>query len=204
MRKRVRRIGIFGGSFDPPHFGHLVIAEMARRSLKLETVFMVPAYRPPHKTGRHPATARDRLHMTRLATTGNRHLKVSDLELKRKGTSYTIDTVRAFQRRFPKAELFLILGGDSLRQFHSWKDPRGILALCSLAVYRRPKSGKGRLNIPSSRIVRVAGPLMHISSSSIRQMVLRGKSIHELVRENVAEYIVRKKLYTDLTIGRDT
>jgi nicotinate-nucleotide adenylyltransferase len=199
MARKLKRIGIFGGSFDPPHLGHLVIAEMARRSLKLDVVYFVPAYKPPHKEGRHPSTARDRLAMTRLSLYGNARLKVSDVELRRKGISYTVDTVRAFRKLFPESQLFLIIGSDSLRQFHLWKSPRQILDEVSLIVYRRPRSVRMKTSLRPMNMSFVGGPLMEISSSEIRKKIQQGKSIRYLVRDNVFRFIQRKKLYSDLT-----
>lgn len=192
---RTLRIGIFGGSFDPPHIGHLMIAEFARLELALDTVFLVPAYRPPHKKGNHPSTAQDRLAMARLSVRGNRALKVSDLELRRKGVSYTLDTVKAFRKRFPKALLFLILGGDSLRQFHLWKSPEKILREVTIAVYRRPRSGRKILGIQRDKVVWIRGPLVDLSSSSVRTMIAKGQGIRYLVREDVLRFIKRKHLY---------
>ncbi len=195
MSRTIRRIGIFGGSFDPPHIGHLIIAELSRLTLNLDLVVFVPAYRPPHKQGKHPATAGDRLAMTKLAVKGNRALRVSDIELKRKGVSYTVDTVKAFQRRYAKAEIYLIVGGDSLLQFHRWKNPGAIMAAASLAVFRRPGSIHPKSKVPPSKISWVKGPLMEVSSSDIREKIRDGKSIQYMVRDNVLAYITRRKLY---------
>jgi len=195
MPSRLKKIGIFGGSFDPPHLGHLVIAELARRSMKLDVVYLVPAYQPPHKEGTHASTAGDRLAMTRLSVRGNSSLRVSDIEIRRRGVSYTIDTVKAFHRKFPAAELFLIIGSDSLRQFHSWKDPEGILARATLAVYRRPQKGSQRSKTTATKLCRIKGPLMNLASSDIRKRLLQGKAIDEMVRENVLAFINRKRLY---------
>jgi nicotinate-nucleotide adenylyltransferase len=196
MVKKLKRIGIFGGSFDPPHLGHLIIAEMARRSLELDTVFLVPAYQPPHKAGRHRSTARDRFAMTRLSARGNKHLKVSDIELRRKGISYTVDTVRAFRKLFPSAQIYLIIGSDSLLQFQTWKSPSDILAEASLVVYRRPGAGRNNTLPRSTSVAFIDGPMMAISSSYIRKRLGLGKSIRYLVRDNVLRFIERKKLYS--------
>jgi nicotinate-nucleotide adenylyltransferase len=198
MAQKLKRIGVFGGSFDPPHIGHLVIAEMARRAMNLDAVYLVPAYQPPHKEGSHASTAHDRLAMTKLSVLGNAMLKVSDLELRRKGISYTVDTVRAFRKRFPNSELFLIIGSDSLRQFHAWKSPAEILAEVALIVYRRPRSGRTNARLGSLNVSFVKGPLMEISSSDIRKRIQRGKSIRYLVRDNVLSFIEKKKLYSDM------
>jgi nicotinate-nucleotide adenylyltransferase len=192
---RALRIGIFGGSFDPPHIGHLMIAEFARRGLSLDKVFLVPAYRPPHKRGNHPATAQDRLTMARLSVRGNPSMKVSDLELKRKGVSYTYHTVKAFRKRFPAASLFLILGGDSLLQFHLWKEPEKILSNVTLAVYRRPRSARTIKGIRKKKVVWIKGPLVDLSSSDLRSMIAEGEGIRYLVREDVLRFIKRKHLY---------
>ncbi|OGU27996.1 MAG: nicotinate (nicotinamide) nucleotide adenylyltransferase [Ignavibacteria bacterium GWA2_54_16] len=193
--RRELRIGIFGGSFDPPHMGHLLIAELSRIALMLDRVYLVPAYKPPHKAGNHPATAHDRLTMARLSVRGNRHLKVSDIELKRRGVSYTVDTVKSFRKKFPDSELFLILGGDSLRQFHLWKSPGEILREVSLAVYQRPGHPNKIKGVPSSKVIRVEGPLMDLSSSDLRTRIEKGKEIRDLVREGVRRFIERKHLY---------
>lgn len=195
MPKKLKRIGIFGGSFDPPHLGHLVISEIARATLELDVVFLVPAYQPPHKPGNHPATARQRLAMTKLLVQGNRSLRVSDLELKRKGISYTVDTVKAFHGRYPSAELYLILGGDSLSQFHLWRRPREILKYATLVVYKRAGSKVGRFPGSSAKGLLLAGPTMKISSSEIRTMIQAGRDIQFLVRENVRRYIKQQRLY---------
>jgi nicotinate-nucleotide adenylyltransferase len=199
MAQRLKRIGLFGGSFDPPHIGHLVIAELARRSLDLDVVYFVPAYKPPHKEGSHPSTARDRLAMTKLSIQGNAKLKVSDLEFRRRGVSYTVDTAKAFRKRFPTAQLFLIIGSDSLRQFHSWKSPEEILSEVSLIVYRRPRSLRRNALLRSTDVAFVKGPLMEISSSDIRSRIQKGKPIRYLVRDNVLSFIETKKLYSDLS-----
>ncbi len=191
----LKRIGIFGGSFDPPHIGHLIIAELARRALDLDFVYLVPAYRPPHKAGKHASTARDRLRMTKLSVEGNPGLRVSNIEIRRRGVSYTVDTVNAFHRKFPDAQLFLIIGSDSLRQFQSWKHPGGILARATLAVYRRPHLGRKKPRLARGKVIWIKGPMIELASSDIRERILQGKSIHYMVRENVLAFIGRERLY---------
>lgn len=195
MPARLKRIGIFGGSFDPPHTGHLIIAELALRSLDLDVVYLVPAYRPPHKAGKHASTARDRLAMTRLSVRGNAGLRVSDMEIRRRGVSYTVETVKAFQRKVRGAELFLIIGSDSLRQFQSWKQPEAILARATLVVYPRSGQGRKRPRFASGKVVWIKGPMVELASSDIRGRILHRKSIHYMVRENVLAFINRKRLY---------
>lgn len=191
-----RRIGIFGGTFDPPHIGHLIIAERARVQLQLDRVFFVPAYLPPHKRGRASATPSDRLKMVQLAVRGNAGFAVSDVELKRKGISYTIDTVKEMRRNYPGAEIYLILGSDNLLDFHTWKSYRELLGLTRLIVYPR---GQRRMQRPSqlrkARIHFLRGMLFDISSSAIRQLVRTKSSIRYLVSAEVERYIVSRKLY---------
>ncbi len=193
--KDVKRIGIFGGSFDPPHIGHLIIAEVARQKLRLEKVVFVPAYVPPHKKGERAATASDRFRMTKLAVRMNPHFSVSDLEIRRRGISYTVDTVRSFKRRYPASELFLIIGGDSLRQFWTWRSPQEILSLASLAVYSRRGSGRHPRTKRHKRIYHIAGPLLEVSSTEIRNRIGKDRSIQYLVSDRVRTFITRRKLY---------
>ena len=193
--KRVERIGIFGGSFDPPHIGHLIIAEVARQKLRLEKVVFVPAYVPPHKKGERAATASDRFRMTKLAVRMNPHFSVSDLEIRRRGISYTVDTVRSFKRRYPASELFLIIGGDSLRQFWAWRSPQEILSLASLAVYSRRGGGRHPRTKRHKRIYHIAGPLLEVSSTEIRNRIGKDRSIQYLVPDRVRTFITRRKLY---------
>ncbi len=195
MQRRLR-IGIFGGSFDPPHIGHLLIAELTRIALDLDRIYLVPAYKPPHKPGNHPSTAKERLAMARLSVRGNRYLRVSDIELKRRGISYTIDTVKVFREKFPRAALFLMLGGDSLAQFHLWKAPGQILDEVTLAVYHRPGSPRKIKGVPTKKVTWIEGPLVDLSSSEIRAMIEKGKEIRYLVREHVRRFIMRKHLYS--------
>jgi nicotinate-nucleotide adenylyltransferase len=191
----VRRIGIFGGSFDPPHIGHLIIAELAQEQLSLDEVLFVPAFVPPHKAGSHASTALDRLTMIRLAVRGNPLFHVSDIEIRRKGISYTVDTVAALRRRYRGGGLFLIIGGDSLKQFWSWRSPLTILANASLAVYARPgheRPAKGHAGV---RVHCLAGPLLQISSTDIRKRMAAGKSVRYFVPEAVRSYIRLHRLY---------
>jgi nicotinate-nucleotide adenylyltransferase len=193
--KRVKRIGIFGGSFDPPHVGHLIIAEVTRQQLRLDKVVFVPAYVPPHKKGEHAATASDRFRMTKSAVRVNPHFSVSDLEIRRKGISYTVDTVRSFKRRYPSSALFLIIGGDSLQQFWRWRSPQEILSLASLAVYSRQGYRRYSGTKNHTRIHYVAGPLFQISSTEIRNRIGKDRSIQYLVPDRVRAFITRRKLY---------
>ena len=191
----MKRIGIFGGSFDPPHIGHLIIAQLAREQLSLDEVLFVPAFVPPHKPGGYASTAADRLNMIRLAVRGNPLFHASDVEIRRKGISYTVDTITAFKRRYRGGKLFLIIGGDSLKQFWSWRSPDKILTNASLAVYARSGyelPAKGHAGV---RVHRLAGPLLQISSTDIRKRMASGKSLRYFVPEAVRSYIRSHRLY---------
>jgi nicotinate-nucleotide adenylyltransferase len=201
-RCSVKRIGIFGGTFDPPHNGHIKIAERAMKQFHLKKVYFVPVYIPPHKRLLSSTTAQQRLKMVRLAIEGRKGLKISDIELKQQGISYSVLTLKAFKRRFPHAEFVLIIGADNLAQFYAWKSPKTILRLASLAVYRR--KGFSR-SLQNQRIAfdTIKGQLFHVSSTEIRKRVEKGLSISTRVPYQVRKYIKRKSLYLNLsTIGR--
>ena len=194
MKKK--RIGIFGGTFDPPHVGHLVIAERARTQLRLDRVLFIPAFVPPHKRKNSFAKPPQRLQMMRLAARGNPAFQVSDIEVQRKGVSYTVDTVKEIRRRYPDAELFLIIGADNYAEFKSWKSYREILQLARLVIYARSQKRNER---PSqhlkSKVRSLQGELLDISSSEIRTAVRQKQSIRYLVPALVERYIASKKLY---------
>ena len=187
------RFGIFGGTFDPPHLGHLIIAQTAVEDLELDKVLFVPAASPPHKTDRLMATASHRLAMLKLAIKGNKKFEASVLELHRGGISYTVDTLRSLNERYPHAELFLLLGEDNYAEFHSWKSPEEIVRLASLVIYHR--SGYGNVKGSSYPVTELKGPLFELSSTEIRKKVSRGQSIRYFVTKEVASYIKSKKLY---------
>jgi len=190
------RIGIFGGTFDPPHKGHLAIAEKAKKQLGLDFVYFVPAYIPPHK--QHlPTTAQHRMKMMRLALSGKKEYKVSTIELKRQGISYTVDTLKAFKRRFPKSELVLIVGADNLAQFDLWKSPKIILQLASLAVYKRKGFDLSSKESAINHIL-LKGRMLQISSTEIRNRIEKGYSIRALVPHSIISYIKKHSLYTKL------
>lgn len=193
MKKRtVQRIGIFGGTFNPPHCGHLLMAESARVTAGLTKIFFVPAFLPPHKIGREIIPSRHRLAMTRLAVRGNRAFGVSDLEIRQKGISYTAETLRMMHSRMPDAELFLILGLDSLVEIQTWKEPDTIRDLARLLVYpRKGYDPRGGL----SDVDYIKGPEIGISSTEIRGRASRGESIRYMVPDAVERYIRVHGLY---------
>jgi len=201
-RSRVRRIGIFGGTFDPPHHGHLALAEWARVELALDAVWFVPAGEPPHKRGATPSPTPHRLAMTRLATRGNPNFRVSTLECRRPGPSYTVDTVRALARAHPGARLHLLMGADTYATFGSWREPAAIARAAALVVALRPgarRTGSSRRPLARAsgrRVTWLANPGLDVSSSELRARAARGLSLRYLVPDVVARYIARHGLYS--------
>lgn len=192
---RRRKIGILGGTFDPPHVAHLMVGESAVDEAGLDAVFYVPAFQPPHKAGLPGASATQRVTMTRLAIRGNRRFKCLDIETKRKGTSYTVDTLEELTAGIPGTEFVLILGADSFIDFPAWKSPERILQLASLLVY--PRNGFPLSpDLPFFRHAEMmAGPSVEVSSTLIRRRVAMGKSIRYLVPDAVDRFIRSHGLY---------
>lgn len=200
-----RRIGVLGGTFDPPHLGHLLIAETARVALGLESVLFVPAGEPWLKSGQRITPAAHRLRMAQLATADNPDFCVSDCEVRRSGASYTVDTLRELRSTYrPETGLYFIVGSDVLDQFHRWKEPDAILGLCRLAVIERPggpADGIGALSerfpdeVASGAVISVAGPRVDFSASELRRILAAGLSTRYQIPDPVAEYIAEHGLY---------
>lgn len=196
-------VGILGGTFDPIHHGHLLIAEEARESLGLERVLLVPAAQPPHKPDRPVTPPAHRLAMAELAVAGNPWFSVSPVELERGGASYTVDTLEAL-RAAGTADPWFILSSEALLDFPSWREPDRILRLARLAVVPRagaePLDGHWlRRHLPSAgdRVRFLAGPLLPISGSVVRRRAAAGRSVRYLVPEPVARYIAEHGLYAE-------
>lgn len=200
-----RRIGILGGTFDPPHLGHLLIAETARVALDLESVIFLPAGEPWLKSGQRITPAAHRLKMVRLAVADNPNFCVSDCEIRRRGATYTVDTLRELRRRFSAdTELYFIVGSDVLTQFHLWKEPEAILELCRLAVIERPGGPEGGITalrknfsdaLNAGVVVSVAGPRVDFSASELRRVLAAGHSTRYQIPDTVAKYIAEHELY---------
>ncbi len=190
------RVGIFGGSFNPPHVAHLAVAEAARDHLGLDRVVWIPAATPPHKQHRDMPAAEHRLAMTRLAVAGNDAFVVSDVEIERAGVSYTVDTVWALQEAYPEVAFHLLLGGDSLAQFGSWVQPEEIVRRVPLVVYPRPAADLS--NVPASLMARTTlldRPLLDPSSTALRRLLHAGRSVRYLVPDPVLAYAAEHGLY---------
>lgn len=191
MPPRRPRLGILGGSFNPIHHGHLIVATRVAEALGLERVLVIPAARAPLKDPRELAPARDRWEMVKRAIRGDPLFEACDLELRRGGISYTVETLRELQRRRP-ADYRLILGADAARLLPRWKEVGEVLRLARIAVAARPGDGTVQ-GLPKKDIVEV--PLLEISGTEIRDRVRRGLSIRYLVPAPVERYIHRRGLY---------
>ncbi len=210
------KVGILGGTFNPPHVGHLRLAQEVAYVHDLDRVIFVPCFLPPHKTTVETAPPEDRLEMTRRACAGNPLFEVSDVEIARRATSYTVNTLEAMGSG-DHGGIFFILGADSLREIHTWKEYRRLFHLSNFIVVGRPGTSFDSAwhSVPDSlrrqfaregdRFVHEASTLLipseviglDISSTGIRALVKRGRSIRYLVPESVRSYINRRKLYQD-------
>jgi nicotinate-nucleotide adenylyltransferase len=190
------RICLFGGTFDPPHIGHLLIAQTIFEEENFDKILFIPAYNPPHKGNITPI--KNRLEMLKIAIEGNPNFEISDLEIKRKGISYTIDTILALKKTFNDKDdkLFYLIGSDSLIELVNWREPKSLLKECQVIVAIRP--GFRPSDIPSWILhqIRFANiPRFEISSSSIRARWIQNKTIRYMVTLPVWEYIEDFKLY---------
>jgi nicotinate-nucleotide adenylyltransferase len=199
----VMKRGILGATFDPVHRGHLAIAAEARRSLGLAEVLFVPAGQPVFKSRYAVTPAEHRVEMVQLAIAGVPEYKISEIEIKRRGPSYTVDTLGEFRREYgSEDEMYLILGWDSLAKFGDWREPSRIIDMCYLIAVPRPGWPQPDVkalekDVPgiSRRLIWLEGPQVDISSTAIRELAAEGKPIDDLVPAPVAEYIKKHKLY---------
>jgi len=191
------RIGLYGGTFDPVHLGHLRAAENAREGMGLDVVAFLPSAVPPHRNAPLSA-ATDRLAMTRLATDSHPHFETWDAELRRPGPSYTVETVASLLRERPGDAFVLVVGADTWPEIPTWREPERLLSLVEVAVVDRPGYPGPGPEPPFARargVTRVEGPSLPISATAIRERARRGQSVRFLVPDAVAEYIVTRRLY---------
>jgi len=217
----LQRLGILGGTFNPIHYGHLAAAEEVLDRLKLDRVLFIPSYLPPHKLEEDVPSAAQRMEMVRLAISGNAHFESSELEIKRGGTSYTIDTIEALLHTYPGAELYFITGLDTFLEIQTWHDWEKLLTQCCFVVLSRPgyrfadmmkidfmkraekeliALDRGDMKHALIRsntftIILETVPLYDISSTDIRQRVKEGRSVKYHLPEAVEIYIMNKRLY---------
>ncbi len=188
------KIGLYGGSFDPVHLGHLLVARAAREELSLTRVFFIPAAQSPFKPGSQPAPAGVRLRLLRLALAGNATAEVDDREVRRGGVSYTIDTVRQYRNQYPGAELFYLIGADHAGQLAKWREADELAKLVEFAIIPRPGENAPQLAAPfRGRVLR--GFPLGVSSVEIRARVQAGLGIEHLTPPAVAEAIKNNRLY---------
>ncbi len=199
------RLGVFGGSFDPVHYGHLLLAEMCREQCRLDEVWFVPAAMPPHKQHREITPAKLRVEMLQLAIGGTPGFLASTIEVERGGVSYTVDTLAEIQQQHPLAQLFLLMGADSLHDLPTWREPRRICELAIPIVVRRAGSPIPDLAVlkPLMTVERleeangnqVAMPIIDLSSSEMRRRVAAGQSIRFRTPRAVEKFIETQGLY---------
>ncbi len=213
------KIGIFGGTFNPVHFAHLRIAEEIRDTFRLKRVIFVPAATPPHKPLAENLSFERRLEMVKMAVEGNPFFSVSDIEGKRAGKSYSIDTLHQFRELHPADEFYFIMGSDSFAEFTSWKQYKAIFSCCNIVAITRPgveiaglrealpvdiagdfcyyEAEKRLAHKSGHSVYYMVGTQLDISSTAIREMVKEGRSIKYLVPEPVEQFIHKQRIYLD-------
>ncbi|VAX36990.1 Nicotinate-nucleotide adenylyltransferase [hydrothermal vent metagenome] len=187
------RIGIFGGTFNPIHIGHLVAAQTVQEKLRLDKVVFVPSYLPPHKSSKNIIAAKDRYQMVQQAIKGNINFSVSDFEVKRIEKSYSIETVNFLETQFPRrTKIFFIIGEDGLATLSTWRCIDELLSKVTFAVVHRPGC-EGRFSEIKIQAIPMAG--LDISSSEIRKRIKANKKVQYILPQSVWQYIEKKKLY---------
>lgn len=192
------KIGVFGGTFDPIHNAHLIIAEFAREQLLLDKIFFVPSHISPHKTTRKITSSKHRVNMIKRAIKNNRYFSISEYEIRKKGLSYTVDTIDFFTNKYNLSidKLFMIIGSDNFNDLQTWKNLDKITKTATIAVANRSK-----LNAPLPQSlahikhILIHSPLIDISSSLIRSLIKNNSSVRYLVPAKVEDYIQKKELY---------
>lgn len=191
------RVGVFGGSFDPPHVGHLLAASDACEELGLDRLYFVPAAAQPLKEGRLVAAPVHRLAMVHLAVDGDPRFSVSPDEIEREGLSYTVDTLAGFAGRFPDAERYFLIGADAFAGLSQWREPERIAGLARLAVLQRSghPAAAPPAGVPPRAVVRLQTRRVDVSSTEIRERVRAGRPIRGFVSDAVADYVAMAGLY---------
>ena len=188
------KLGFYGGRFDPPHIGHLLVAEGARAALGLDKLLFIPSKAPPHKGTEASATAR--YEMTLLATADNPHFQVSALELQREGVSYTVDTVETLLETYPTAEMFYLTGVDAYRDIATWQRARDLVEKVQMVAYPRPGYSLDGLEPYFLEHVQLLElPLFEVSSTVLRQRLRTGESVRYLLPDAVAAYLAKHGVY---------
>lgn len=197
----MKALGILGGSFDPIHKGHTMLAQNVYERLNLERVIFIPAYVAPHKIGQSYASPEDRYRMTELAIAGTPHFSVSDVELQKAGISYTFETLRIMKKQFPKQDLYFIIGADSVPQLETWHHIEEIFTLAKFAVVYRPgydaeiAVAKQHFGKDGEKLIMVQTPEYAVSSTLVRENIIKKLSLTGLVAPAVEKYIYEHHLY---------
>jgi nicotinate-nucleotide adenylyltransferase len=197
----IKKLGIFGGTFNPPHLGHLILAETAAEDLNLERIFFVPAGKPPHKTNKPLAEPEHRLTMVKLTAAYNSRFAVSGVDMDRPGPHYATDMVRIFQNHYPDAEMFFLMGSDSLRDLLSWHAPDQLISMTSLVVMQRPAIYPDLAmlsrELPGllAKVHFLDAPEIEISSTVIVERLKKKQSVRYQVLDSVLTYLTEHKLY---------
>lgn len=190
--KKIEKVGVFGGLFDPPHIGHLIIAQSVLEEFKLSKIIFVPAGNPPHK---HKFSSYDtRYKMTELAIMGNQKFSISDIEKEIPGKTYTVEVLKNFKQQI-KGMIYLIIGCDQWEEINTWKTPEELFKCCKIIVMPRLRHSIRKTERFSNKVLISHAPLIDISSTNIRKNVKHNYSIQYLVPNEVYKYIKRKKLY---------
>lgn len=187
------RIGILGGTFDPPHNGHIAIARAALKECDLEKIIFIPAKYPPHKPIDGVTSEKDRMNMLRLAVGGHDGFEVSDIELRKNSISYTVETLREIKKQYQGDEIIFIIGADNITEMEGWYKPDEILDIADVVAFNRPGFKPGGMY--KSKIRLLSMPPVDISSTEIRSKVAEKEDIKNLVPDRVREYIEKNSLY---------
>lgn len=203
----MNKIGIMGGTFNPIHFGHLFMAEQAYEQAGLEKVLFMPSNNPPHKENREIVSNEHRSSMVALAIEGNPQFELSTMELDRKGTTYTVDTLRILNNEHPDTEFCFIIGADSFFNILKWREAESIFGLCTLLVFERDMVDRKKMEdyasylldtYPNIKIVFLSMPTIQISSANIRERIVDNLTIRYFVPDKVLTYISEHRLYTNV------
>ncbi len=187
----LKRIGLFGGTFDPPHYGHLLMAEQVYQQLDLDEVWFIPSYQPPHKE-MAKTTAKERVEMTKAAIHGHPAFQVQTLEVEREGKSYTLNTIQTLKEQFPTYQFYFIIGGDMIEYLPKWHQIEELMELVTFVGVDRP----GATTNTSYPVEKVEMPLIDISSTMIRKCIREGQSIRYLTTPEVIAIINKYELYS--------
>lgn len=190
----MKRIGIFGGTFDPPHIGHFIIAEEVRDKCQLDEVWFMPVNIPPHKHRGDLTPADKRIKMLELGIKDRNKFSICHIEIMRKGKSYTVNTMEQLVSQFPNYQFYFIIGGDMVDDLHTWYEIDKLLELVTFIGTERP-GHRSEPKIDRDKIIFVTVPQLEVSSSMIRERILNNKSIHYFVPDEVGEYIKENQLY---------